>query len=45
MDASTGWDLLDEVLEQACRDAANPEFGQAARLFRAISELKEVLPI
>ena len=47
MDASTGWDVLNEVLESACREACNPAIRNSARqrgLFRAIGELQEILP-
>ena len=47
MDASTGWDILNEILESACREAANPTIRNPARqrgLFKAIGELQEVLP-
>lgn len=47
MGATTGWELLDEVLEQAGREAANPVICNSARqrgLFKAIGELQEILP-
>jgi hypothetical protein len=47
MDATMGWDLLSEILEQACREAANPAIRNSPKqrgLFKAIPELQEILP-
>jgi len=47
MDSSTGWDILNEILETACREAANPVIRNTPRQrgpFKAVAELQEVLP-
>jgi len=47
MDISTGWDLLNEIREQACREASNSMIQNTPRqhgLFEAIGELQEILP-
>lgn len=46
-DEATGWDHFNVVLESACKEAGNPTIRNSARqrgLFRAISDLQEVLP-
>jgi hypothetical protein len=45
-DETTSWDHFNVVLEQTCRDAANPAIRNTAKqrgLFKAIGELQEVL--
>lgn len=45
--ATTGWELLDEILEQAGLEAANPVICNSARQrghFKAVGELQEILP-
>jgi hypothetical protein len=47
MNATRGWDVLDEILEPICKETANPVIRNSPRqrgLFQAISELQEVLP-
>jgi hypothetical protein len=47
MDVSTAWDVLNEVLESACREACNPAIRNSARqrgLLKAIGELQEIRP-
>jgi hypothetical protein len=46
-DETTSWDHFNVVLEQACREAANPAIRNSPKqrgLFKAISELQEILP-